>query len=204
VIAGRSPLSHAVGPFLRAALLLLLGTQALHHLRYLIAPDHHAGATLGEHGHGGLHLAATGPAITLGLALVLAWLVVRAAGAPHGRSPRAVKVVRIWPLAFVALLGSYGAQELLEGVFGNGHEGDVAVLVADGGWVALPLAIAIGGVIALVVRVARAAERLVIAPVLRLTLTLEPRTSVVRVSPRSLRRPAFSLDGAGRGPPVVV
>ena len=112
---------------MRAALFLLLGTQALHHLRYLIAPDHDAGATLSGHGHGGVHLAATGPAIAVVLALMLAWLVVRAAGAPRGRSSRAVKMRRIWPLAVIALLASYGSQELLEGALGNGHEGGIAV-----------------------------------------------------------------------------
>src|SRR5687767_9933400 len=65
------------GPLLRAAVLLLLGSQALHHLRYVLAPDHHAGATLAGHADA-WHLLASGPGIAVICAVSVAALVVRA------------------------------------------------------------------------------------------------------------------------------
>jgi hypothetical protein len=207
VIVQRSPVSHAFGggftALLHAAAFLLLGSQALHHLRFLVAPDHDAGATLTEHGHGGAHLAATGPAIGIVVALLLAALIVRAAGAPRHLAARSVRVRRLWPLAVVALLVCYGSQELLEGALGHGHEGGFATLAENDGWVAVPLAVVLGGLIALAVRIARAADALVFGPVVRFVLLLAHPATLVRACERSPARPVFSLDGAGRGPPVV-
>jgi hypothetical protein len=187
-----------------AALLLLLGAQGLHHLRFLIAPAHDSGATLHEHGHGVAHLLATGPAIGLLLALLLALLVVRAAGVPRRPSSSSVRIRRIWPLAAAALLLIYGSQELAEGVLGHGHEGGFSALLEDGGWVALPIAIALGGLIALAVRVGRAADALVFAPHVAIELRLAaPISTLVRAAVARPPRALVSLLGAGRGPPVM-
>ncbi len=193
-----------LGPLLRAATFLLVGTQALHHLRFLVAPDHVAGRPLTEQGHGEFHLALTGPAIGVLIALLLAWLVVRAAGAPPDVPVRAVRLRRVWPLAAAALLASYGSQELLEGALGHGHEGGPAALAEDGGWVAMPLAVALGALVALSVRIARAADGLVVTPAARIAVVLRaPAAAVVRALDVPPERSVFSLERAGRGPPVA-
>jgi hypothetical protein len=193
-----------VRSLLQAAVLLLAGSQGLHHLRYLLAPEHEAGLTLHGHGHGETHLFATGPAIGLLLALLLAMLVVKVAGAPRTTAPRAVRVRRLWPLVVAALLVIYGSQELLEGMLGHGHEGGFAALFEDGGWVALPIAGLLGALIALAVRVARAAEAFVFNPHVEIVLRLAaPVTTFVRIAVARPPRLPFSLAGAGRGPPVV-
>lgn len=185
---------------LQAAVLLLLGSQGVHHLRYLVAPQEH-----NDHGYGSAHLLVTGPAIGALLALVLAALIVRAAGRPTAMPGRRVRLVRLWPAIAAAVLSIYGAQELVEGVLGHGHDGGLAALTADGGWVAAPIAAAFGGLIALVVRVARAADQLVCGPAVALVAVrlLAPAAMVAGERIETPPRLGFALIGASRGPPVV-
>jgi len=191
-------------PLFQAAVLLLVGSQGLHHLRYLVTPEHEGVAALHQHGDGGAHLVATGPAIGLLFALGLAMLVVRAAGSPRTPAPRSVRVRRLWPLAVGGLLLIYGSQELLEGMLGHGHEGGLSALWEDGGWVALPIAGVLGALIAFSVRVARAADAFVFNPHVELVLRFAaPVSMFVRIAVVRPPRSLFSLVGAGRGPPVV-
>lgn len=204
VTLGRSRVAvRRLGPMLHAALLLLLGSQALHHLRYLVAPDHERGLTLAHHGEA-THLILTGPVIAIATALAVAAFVARAAAAPPELADRSTRVRRIWPLVTLALLATYGSQELLEGWLGHGHEGGIEALAASGGWVVVPLAVALAGLVTLAVRITRAVVALARrADVWFVVLMPAPRTRLVGGLDTRPARPVLSEHRAGRAPPVM-
>ena len=194
--------ARGAGRLFRVALLLLLASQGLHDLRFLIAPGQDSGATLA--GHADLwHLIVTGPGIAIVVALVVATLVVGAAAQPTTMPGRSVRIRRLWPLAAAALLAIYGSQELLEGLVGHGHEGGIETLTSPGGWVAAPLAVALGGLVALAVRVTRAADALAITARVRLSLRFAALTTLTPGAHARPIRPVLSEHRAGRAPPVV-
>ena len=132
---------------LRSAGLLLLGGLAVHWMRYLFAYGSQAGAELGDQGHS--YLADLLPVVlTLSLALVLAAGLLRLLTFSCGAPARHVGGGA--PAYGLALLAVYSSQELAEGVVDPGHASGLAALAADGGWVALPLAFAVGALITLV------------------------------------------------------
>ena len=110
----------------------------------------------------------------------------------------------LWLAATGSLLGVFGAQESLETLLSHGHLPGLADLVGAGGWTAVPLAVAAGGLIALLLRGA--------ATVLRWALGRR-RRPVVRHAPPALlaprrpllaaRRSVLARRLAGRGPPAV-
>jgi len=136
--------------------MLLAGALGVHELRYRVAYSDRAHEVLSSQGHG--YMAAVAPIVGLLIAVGLARLVLRAAAASP-RSLSAVRVRRVWPMCSAALFGIYGIQELVEGALMSGHPVGWAGVMSGGGWVALPLAIVIGAVIATALRFARAAER---------------------------------------------
>jgi len=186
------------------AALLLAGALGVHELRYLLAFGGAAESALADHGHG--YLTVLTPLLGTLAALGLAVGLVRAAAAPSVRSATFVRVRRLWPAASAALLAIYVSQELLEGLLAPGHPSGWAGVVGSGGWLAVPLALAFGGVVALglrVVRAARAAQPLRLA-VARL-VPPPPTPRVVTAAPavagwRSGRLLADHL--AGRAPPA--
>lgn len=188
------------------AALLLLGALSLHELRFLIDVGH-GGVGTGGHGHGYLLLA--GPIIGMVAAILLGSLVVRSAVCSPSARVQRVRVARVWPLAAAALLAIYTSQELVEGAVAPGHPSGLDGVFGNGGWVSIPLSLAIGAVIALLVRITqRVADA---SPVGRgwlsdLTQLVLPSTSCFSPVARTIgkrRRPlAFRL--AGRGPPAQV
>jgi hypothetical protein len=188
-------------PVLRAFALLLSAGLAVHELRYLIAFGGGAEQTLGSWGHGYL-----GPArLAIGalIAVALGQLLVRIAAAAPDAAPRERRLRVLWPAAAVALLGIYAGQELAEGVLSHGHPGGWHGVFGAGGWIAVPLAMALGALVAFGLRVSQLAEscsrgpllpaaRLTAAPPLRLVCTTV-------VAARNGRAVADHL--AGRGPP---
>ncbi len=135
------------------------------------------------------------PLLRLAALLLLAALVLR--------------LRRIWPLAAAALLGIYACQELVEGLVSHGHPSGLAGVFGAGGWVSIPLALALGGGMALLVqvtqRVAEAAPAGAgwLAGITVLQSAPVPLRTLVSRTLGCRRRPlAFRL--AGRGPPVWV
>ena len=123
-----------------------------------------------------------GPLVAIALALVVGtWLQHRASS---------------WAAATVALLGIFVVQESFEvAVTGNA--------VDAGAWIALPLAVAIGGLIALVLRGARAVER-GIRPWSPVAFEAAPAARVAVPPPASV--PALAPLArllAGRAPPLA-
>jgi hypothetical protein len=138
----------------RLAAILALGAFALHQLRYLIAFGASSPAHLASEGHQYMQ-AMLPPIAIMALAAILATLIRGTEGAAPSRAPLGR---RISVFAF-ALLGIYLVQESLEGLMYSGHLGSPAEVLGAGGWLAIPLALVIGLLAALLTRALESVER---------------------------------------------
>jgi hypothetical protein len=133
----------------RLAALFALGAFAVHQLRYLASPGPSADLA---HGHG--YMADLLPPIAVfSLAAVLATLI----RGTEAASPVRSSIFRRAPLLAAGLLAVFVGQESLEGV-AAGHPGGFAAVFGHGGWLAIPIAIAIAFVCAVVARVLEGVE----------------------------------------------
>ncbi len=182
---------------LRLASILAVGAFALHQLRYLIA----FGGPSAAEGHrymGDL----LPPLAVLILAAILATVLRGTEGASTARAPLARRV----SVFAGALLAIYAGQELLEGLMTAGHPVGPTALLVDGGWIAPPLALAIGALAALLVRLLEGVERVI--AVVHAERPLRVRAPVTRG--RALRVRAVRLAtaplafGLARRPPPPV
>jgi hypothetical protein len=165
----------------RLAAILALGAFALHQLRYLIAFGGSSSEELASQGHA--YLAGALPILcAFALSALIATLIRGRYGASLERQslPR-----RAWVLA-AALLVIYATQESLEGVLAAGHPGGAAALFAAGGWLAIPLALAVGALSALLAGLLEGVE---------LAISRRRPSGLLRRAPRSLGR-----HRAGRAP----
>lgn len=191
----------AIARLVRLTSVLALGAFGVHQLRYLAAHGHEASERLAHEGHGYL-----GTLLPLLAALALAALAatVLAArfggGGPDRRTGSGV-------LGYgLALLAIYGGQELIEGALSAGHPDGLAALVANGGWLALPLAFVLGAIAAALVRTLEGVEAALAAHPRQPRLPTAPRShgarrSLARLRP-ALRPLAFGL--ARRPPPPAL
>lgn len=185
----------------RNALLLLLCAFAVHQLRYALAFGDQADDALHAHGHG--YLLGLVPSVGLVAALALGALLTRSAIAPAHTSTARIRLVRIWPLACAALLAVYAGQELVEGALSPGHPAGIAGVFGGGGWIAVPLAAAFGGVITLAIGIARRIEETHLGPTVRVRAIAWPAVAAVVSVAGSVALPAApARHTAGRGPPV--
>jgi hypothetical protein len=169
------------------------GTFGVHQLRFALADDHARAA----YGHG--YLSAVAPALAALLLLAFAAALTRVASGVAEPAPR---LRRMWAGASAALLAAYCVQESIEGVLTHGHATGV---FAHGGWVALPLALAVGLGIALIARGAAAASTLVAGRERRPWKAAVERGSVLEavLPPWARRRTrAAARHLAARGPPL--
>ncbi|HEX4625467.1 MAG TPA: hypothetical protein VH231_13515 [Solirubrobacteraceae bacterium] len=126
---------------LRWAAGLSLGLLVVHQLRLLAAPSSDGHTPL-------LALAVPVGVLLMGAAVALA---VELARIRRGctAAPGRLSLRRVWIVATVALVALFVAQELLEGALLSGHAGGLVGVFGLGGWTALPLAVAVGGLVAL-------------------------------------------------------
>jgi hypothetical protein len=194
----------SLGWRIRAGVLIAVGALGVHDLRYLIAYGGHAGQELSLQGHGYLRLAT--PLIAGLLVLAAAAFASRLAGAyarGHGEAATPPPLSRMWAYAAAILISVYFCQEWVEGQLAQGHPAGVAAVFAHGGWVAVPLALFIGLLIALLLRGAAAAVAIAARRRTAIALrSLHPRLSPVA---RSVWVPvshgALSRRLAPRAPP---
>jgi hypothetical protein len=184
---------------LRTGATLAACAYAVHSLRYALAYGSHAGEELQRQGHA--YLSAAPVVLTAVLALAAGELIRAAARgdeAPVATAP----LRRTWLLGAMALLAIFSVQELLEGVLAAGHTSGVQALVGGGGWLAAPLAIVVGLVLALLQRGAR---RLLAAAGPRLGAP-RPRPLAATLAPSTPRPAGRNLLGSwlrGRAPPAL-
>jgi hypothetical protein len=114
--------------------------------------------------------------VAVALILAAVDLCARVVRARAGRAPEGTpRLLWLWLGAAGCLVAAYAVQETLEGALAPGHPGGLAGVVGHGGWAAIPLAAAIGLVIALVVGGAQRAIELAAEPPVRVA---RPRTLV--------------------------
>jgi hypothetical protein len=183
---------------LRCFALLGAGALGVHELRYVIAYGGGADHALAAQGHG--YLDAAGAVVALALVAALAVLF---AGLVRGRAA-ATRWSARWPVMSAALLAIYVAQEVAEGMVASGHPARIEGVFGHGGFVAVPLALALGAAVAALLRGADAVlERFAIPR--RAPLRRAPRAELPRAPLAVLPRPAAALagPGAGRAPPFL-
>jgi hypothetical protein len=177
----------------RLASILAVGAFALHQLRYLIAPG--TDGELAAHGYMTELLA---PIAVLVLAGAVATLIRGTEGALPTRAPLGRRIA----VFATALLAIYVGQESLEATLTVGHPDPAALL---GGWIALPLALVIGGLAALLARALEAVERAI-----AVTHSARARARPPAVRGRALpaRRPRLPSSplafGLARRPPPLM
>jgi hypothetical protein len=193
-----------MGPAMRAAhrvrlaAILALGAFALHQLRYLIAFGGVSSDELAQQGHRYMSDLLPSLAVLI-LAATLATLIRGTEGASPTRAPLARRIV----VFAGALLAIYLGQESLEGLLAGGHPAGLAAIFAHGGWIALPLALTIGALSAVVVRLLEGAERAIaVVHAARSARSRAPATRGRALPARRLRLPSTPLAfGLARRPP---
>jgi hypothetical protein len=191
----------------RATALLSLGALAVHELRYLLAYGHGAGEALARQGHG-YQSDLGGALVVLALASLLA-SVLAGALAPAARSPdepAGPAFRRTAALYSLALAAIFCAQELTEGAIAAGHPAGPAAVLAHGGWVFLPTALAIGALCSLACLALRGIDRTVARATAR---RRSPRRRTILAPPHAApaRRPLTALNlgfGFARRPPPLL
>lgn len=188
----------------RGMAVLPLAALAVHQLRYQLAFGADAERRLAAEGHAYLGSVET-VAIVL-CAVAVGGFLTRLAGAWCGRAvapgaARRLGTLKLWAAATVALMAIYTGQELLEGWLAAGHPPGVEGVVGNGGWLAAPLSLVIGALLALLLRGAHAVLALVRRASSARRLAAErrplprPRTVLLR------RRSPLAVAAAGRAPP---
>jgi hypothetical protein len=180
-----------------------VGAFAVHQLRYQLAFGTDASRELADQGHAYLHELT--PWIVLAVAAGVGGLLARLARAwRSGESERGRCLAALWALTSAALFSIYVGQEFLESLLADGHPQGLAGILGDGGLWALPASIAVGGLLALLVRGGRA----LVARVARLGRR-RPRVAAARAPKGALRPARVALPrlaplagaSAGRAPP---
>lgn len=175
----------------RGIVLLPAAALLVHQLRYWLTYGAQASNELSGTGHA--YLGEAVPWIVMLTAARLATFAVRRnAGAER-------PFVERWLGSAALLLGLYVVQETLEGLFASGHPAGLAGVFGHGGWWAVPLAVAVAFLLALLLRVADAIARSSVAPpVTRGGALLFAPVVVAPVRARPLATAA-----AGRAPPLL-
>jgi hypothetical protein len=180
----------------RLAAILAVAAFALHQLRYLLIP----GAELARQGHG-YTVDLLAPIAVLVLAGALVTLIRGTEGASPARAPLGRRIA----VFTVALLAIYAGQESIEAVLTAGHPAGPIALLGDGGWLALPLALGIGALAALLAKALEVVERAI--AVVHADRRLRTRPPAVRgkaLPTRGLRLPSSPLAfGLARRPPPL-
>lgn len=180
----------------RLAAIVASGAFALHQLRYQLAFGSDS-ADLAEHGH--RYMTDLLPAIAV---LVLAGAVATLIRGTEGASQAGTTLARRIAILTGALLAIYVAQESLEAVLSAGHPVMPAAVLEHGGWLALPLALAIGTLSALLARALEGVERAI-----ALVHAIHARRRAPSVSGRALAAHGLQLPfaplafGLARRPP---
>jgi hypothetical protein len=186
---------------LRLVAILALGAFALHQLRYLIAFGGSSSEELARQGHS--YMADWLPILGV---FALSALIGTLARGRYGASLARASLLRRGALFAGALLTIFVMQESLEGLLAAGHPAGAAAVLASGGWLAIPLAAALGLVAALLAKALEGIEVAIAAR--RAASTVLPRPPRTRGSARPARSVPRMLDslafGLARRPPPAV
>jgi len=175
---------------------------AVHELRYLFAFGGDAGEVLVSQGHAYLQIVCA----LVGLLVVCAAVQLLALTAGRDRltpgDPRGVR--GRWASASVALVVIFALQEFVEGSLAAGHPAGVMGVFGGGGWLAIPLAVVFGLIVAVVLREAEAVLDAKPLRVSRPVVVAAVAGLVARVSVLRWRSALLAEHLVGRGPPLRV
>jgi hypothetical protein len=184
---------------IRAAILVLVGVLVIHKARFFLVPPEH------EHDFATAHAYLTWlwPLAGATLFVAVAELVARL-GRQGDRSGSELPSVRtMWAAAAFCLFTIFTAQESVEAVSAGHPLPTFSGLISEV-WVAAPLALIVGGLIALLLKGAAVAVR-------RALFREVPRVPCELAAPRIPRAPALAPYGsvlaqqmAGRAPPILI
>ncbi|HEU4658476.1 MAG TPA: hypothetical protein VFR97_13165 [Capillimicrobium sp.] len=183
---------------LRATVLTVLGVVAVHQGRFLFASEAHEHELAPVHGYL--------PWMTAAAAALLFVLMVQLVASLERPDRGALRLPSgwvLWGVATTALLSAFVAQETVETALVHGHLPVFAELMAGSGWVAAPLSLVVGGLVALLLRGAAKVVRWVCSgrrPQRRRRLPLVVVVAEVRCAPRGS---LIARRLAGRAPPVL-
>jgi hypothetical protein len=174
------------------AALMGAGAFGVHQFRFALTYEHGQGLN----GHG--YLAPVGAALVGLLLYASATALARIASGVQEEAPR---FRRLWAGASASLVAVYCVQESLECLLTGGHS---VAMFRHGGWVAVPLAAAMGCAIALIMRGAAAASAIGAA-------SRGPHPAAVPLTPFQVTLPPWSPQRAdaaarhlaARGPPLA-
>ena len=174
--------------------MLAAGSLAVHELRFLAG----YGGEGAVGGHGYLDWLA--PLLALGLAASCGVWLARV-GRSGGTQPRPALT---WLGASASLVATYAAQETIEGLTSPGHPG----LLAHGGWIVVPAALAVGALVAATLRGAQAADDAAAVAArpwspLQLAFAAPEASAVPATAPLAPRPRILGRRLAGRGPPLA-
>jgi hypothetical protein len=123
-------------------------------LRYVVADGDHAGRVLRGQGDG--YVSSLVPWLIVLGAIGLGGLVLLSARALRdprlGGEWRRRRIAVLWVGSTVLVLGGYVLQESLEVLVGDAHQSLLPLAFGGGGWIAVPLSVAVGLLWALVAR----------------------------------------------------
>jgi hypothetical protein len=184
---------------LRGAALLAVGALSLHELRYWLSDGT---IVVGGHGHSYMPLAVGLVTVLLLLACAsfTRTLLHALRGVEDDRTPPPFRA--LWPVLSAALLSVFFLQEWIEGWVTPGHPTGLTHVAGHIGWPGVGFAVAIAGVIALLLRGAHATIRAVAR---RHTAVRPRRAPTACPSPRPFfgsRLDVLAGHLAGRAPPL--
>jgi hypothetical protein len=185
------------------AALLAAGSLLVHELRYVAGYGGDYRQALAEQGHS---YTTWLEALTFAL-IVLAGArfgisLVRARGSA-AVEPQLPRLGRLWLCSGTGLAAIYTLQEGLEGAFAPGHPSGLVGVYGHSGWTALLFSLVVGGLIALITRIAHQ----VIASVAARTAVWRRRIAPAEVALRLRNAPVghglevLAWNLAGRAPP---
>jgi hypothetical protein len=179
---------------LRYIALLIAGAFAAHELRFVAGYGHDAGRVLSEPGHEYLPFAAAVALMLLGAAA--GQFTLSAVRGRRAASPPTF--TRLWLSSSAALVAIYCTQESLEGAFAPGHP-----VWSHGGWTVVPIALAIGALVAALMHGASHALTLIAGARRRARMRRTPVLGRRLPSPTPVQRAGvIARNLAGRAPPV--
>jgi hypothetical protein len=200
----RSQIERLVPVKVRAAALMPAAALTVHQLRFQLAFGDRTGGRLAAEGH--QYLVALAPLAAMLVAVVAGLFAARLAGAWGGEEGDAGPLpgfLRLAATIAAALLAIYCCQELLEGVLSTGHPEGLPGVFGEGGWLAAPLSMALGAVVALALRGAGAALRWAATRARRAPHRHSRPAAAPRPRRLALPRPApLAATAAGRAPPA--
>jgi hypothetical protein len=161
----------------------------VHQLRYWLTYGSQASNELSGTGHA--YLGEAVPWIVMLTAAGVATFAARRR--PGAQRPFAER----WLGSAVLLLALFALQETLEGLFASGHPGGFSAVFGHGGWWAIPVALVVAFLLALLLRVADALARTSDAPPVARGAAL----LFVPVVVAPLRARPLATAAAGRAPP---